>query len=231
MSSLTGRVAVVTGASRGIGAAAASRLAAAGARVIGISRSGAGPRDGITHLQCDLTDARAWDDIGARLLREFGTPDIVVSNAGNFLLKPVSDTTPAEFASSLAINLQAPFGLARLLAPAMRARGGRFIHVGSVADHLAFPGNGAYAAAKFGLRALHEVLSAEYAGTGVQFSLVSPGPTDTAIWDGVNTEGAGIPGRAGMLRPDDVADAIVFVASRPPHVLIDWLRLGPVPQP
>ena len=231
MSSFPGRVAVVTGASRGIGAAVASRLAAAGARVIGISRSGSGPRDGITHLQCDLTDSRAWDDAAARLLREFGPPDIVVSNAGSFLLKSVEDTTPVEFEASLAVNLRAPFGVARRLAPAMRGRGGRFIHVGSVADHQAFAGNSAYAAAKFGLRALHEVLSAEYAGTGVLFSLVSPGPTDTAIWDSVVTEGTGIPDRTGMLRPDDVADAVVFVASRPPHVLIDWLRLGPVPQP
>lgn len=230
MSALDGRLAVVTGASRGIGAAVAQGLAAAGARVLGVSRSGTGPRDGITQLQCDLTDARAWDATGARVLQEFGPPDIVVSNAGSFLLKPVADTTPEEFEASLAVNLRAPFAVARLLAPAMRHRGGRFIHVGSVADHLAFAGNGAYAAAKFGLRALHEVLSAEYAGSGVLFSLVSPGPTDTAIWDGVATEGTGIPDRAGMLRPEDVAAAVMFVALRPPHVLVDWLRLGPAPQ-
>jgi NADP-dependent 3-hydroxy acid dehydrogenase YdfG len=111
----------------------------------------------------------------------------------------------------------------------MRAAGrGSFITVGSVADHIGFPENAAYAASKYGLRGLHETLLAEYAGTGVRLTLVSPGPTDTAVWDRFDPDHReGFTPRAEMLRPADVAEAILFVATRPPHVLIDWLRLGP----
>ena len=94
---------------------------------------------------------------------------------------------------------------------------------------MGFPENAAYAAGKYGLRGLHESLLAEYRGTGVRLTLISPGPTDTGIWDPFDPEHrAGFPARAQMLRPADVADAVLFVATRPPGVLIDWLRLGPV---
>jgi NADP-dependent 3-hydroxy acid dehydrogenase YdfG len=111
----------------------------------------------------------------------------------------------------------------------MRAAGrGSFITVGSVADHTGYPENSAYAASKFGVRGLHETLLAEYRGTGVRLTLVSPGPTDTSVWDPVDPDRReGFIPRAGMLRPRDVAEAVLFVATRPDHVLIDWLRLGP----
>ncbi len=109
------------------------------------------------------------------------------------------------------------------------AGGGSFITVGSVADHVGFPENAAYAASKYGLRGLHETLVAEYRGTGVRLTLVSPGATDTAIWDPFDPEQRpGFPTREAMLRPADVAAAVLFVATRPAHVHIDWLRLEPV---
>ena len=109
----------------------------------------------------------------------------------------------------------------------MRKAGrGSFITVGSVADHVGFPENAAYAASKYGLRGLHETLLAEYQASGVRLTLISPGPTDTAVWDPVDPDHRqGFPARADMLRPNDVADAIV--ATRPAHMHIDWLRLGP----
>jgi len=111
----------------------------------------------------------------------------------------------------------------------MRQEGqGSFILVGSVADHTGFPENAAYAASKYGLRGLHETLIAEYRGTGVRCTLVSPGPTDTTIWDRFDPDRRpGFLPRSSMLSPDDVADAILFVATRPEAVHIDWLRLGP----
>ena len=111
----------------------------------------------------------------------------------------------------------------------MRARSsGLHITVGSVADHNGFPENSVYSATKYGLRGLHESLSAEYRGSGVRFTLVSPGPTDTPIWDSVNPEARGaLRARSTMLRAANVADAILFVATRPSHVIVDWLRLGP----
>jgi NADP-dependent 3-hydroxy acid dehydrogenase YdfG len=107
-------------------------------------------------------------------------------------------------------------------------RGGCFISIGSVADHVGFPENAAYAASKYGLRGLHETLLAEYRGRGVRLTLISPGPTDTAVWDPLDPDHReGFPPRARMLRPADVADAVLYVTTRPPHVQVDWLRLGP----
>ena len=230
MSRLEGRKAVVTGASRGIGAAVAELFAAEGARVVRVARTlKPGSRGAFLDLACDLTDANQVARLAADLLTKQGVPDIVVSNAGAFLLRPLEDTTTADLELQLAANLKAPFAVARAFLPALRKAGrGSFITVGSVADHVAYPENAAYAASKYGLRGLHETLLAEYRATGVHLTLVSPGPTDTSVWDPVDPDRReGFIPRAGMLRPADVAEAILFVATRPEHVLIDWLRLGP----
>nr|MBA3554737.1 SDR family NAD(P)-dependent oxidoreductase [Gemmatimonadales bacterium] len=91
-----------------------------------------------------------------------------------------------------------------------------------------FPENAAYAASKYGLRGLHETLEAEFRGSGVRLTLVSPGAVDTTIWDPFDPDHReGFPPRSAMLRPADVAEAILFVATRPPQVHVAWLRLGP----
>ena len=230
MTRLARRVAVVTGASRGIGAATAELLAGEGAQVIRVARSlSAGTHGSFHDVPCDLTDPAQVNRLGVRIVTQHGAPDIVVSNAGSFLLRPLEETDPAEFQQQLAVNLAAPFHVARAFLPAMRKAGkGSFISVGSVADHVGFPENAAYAASKFGLRGLHETLVAEYRGSGVRLTLVSPGATDTEMWDGVELEQRPeFTPRSGMLRPNDVAEAILFVATRPSHVHIDWLRIGP----
>ena len=230
MNALRGRTAVVTGASRGIGAATAAALAGAGARVVRVARSLAeGNHVGFLDLRCDLTDPAQVTSLAERVQAEVGTPDIVVNAAGAFLLRMLEATDPAEFEAQLAANLRAPFSMARAFLPPMRQAGsGNFLVIGSVADHNAFPENAAYAASKFGLRGLHETLVAEYRGSGVRLTLVSPGPTDTALWDPVDPDRRqGFVRRADMLRPADVAEAVLFVVTRPPHVHVDWLRLGP----
>jgi NADP-dependent 3-hydroxy acid dehydrogenase YdfG len=90
------------------------------------------------------------------------------------------------------------------------------------------PGNGAYAASKFGARAMWEVLRAEVRGTGVRATLVSPGPTDTALWDphAPDTREGFVP-RHAMLRPEAVADAVRYAVTRAPEVTVDELRLSP----
>jgi len=236
--SLAGRSALVTGASRGIGLATARALAAAGARVALVARSAerlaalarelreAHGVDAVA-LPCDVRDvaaaARAAADAAARL----GAVDVLVNNAGVFSLAPVEGTDPAEFARTLEANLVAPFAFARAVLPAMRARGaGHLVTVGSVADRAAFPENGAYAASKFGLRGLHEVLRAELRGSGVRATLVSPGPVDTEMWDPVDPDArAGFTPRAMMLRPEHVADAILYALTCPAEVNVDELRL------
>lgn len=228
--SLAGQLALVTGASRGIGLAIALALRDAGARVVRVARSlETGEREGFHDISCDLTDAPSWHRHMDALLRNLGVPRVVVSNAGAFLLKPLAATTEEDFDHQIAVNLRGAFSVARALLPPMRAAGrGLFIHIGSVADHVALPENGAYAASKYGLRGLHESLVAEYAGTGVRLSLVSPGATDTHLWDDLNPDArSDLPGRAHMLRPEDVADAVMFLVQRPGHVHVSLLRLGP----
>lgn len=231
MSLLAGQVALVTGASRGIGAAVAKALAAEGAQVIRVARSLAdGDKGPFEDIRCDLTDPAQVQRLGSRVLDRYGAPAIVVSNAGTFLLRPLEATEAEELETQLAVNLRAPFAVAKVFLPAMRKAGrGTFITVGSVADHVGFPENAAYAASKYGLRGLHETLLAEYRGTGVRLTLVSPGATDTSVWDPFDPDQReGFIPRAAMLRPADVADAILFVATRPANVHIDWLRLGPI---
>jgi NADP-dependent 3-hydroxy acid dehydrogenase YdfG len=89
------------------------------------------------------------------------------------------------------------------------------------------PENAAYAASKFGLRGLHEVLRAELRGSGVRASLVSPGPVDTPLWDPVDPDRRpGFTPRALMLSPEAVADAVIYVLSQPAEVNVDELRLS-----
>ena len=230
MSPLAGKVAVVTGASRGIGAAVASRFAAEGAIVVRLARSlKAGRGETSLDIPCDLSRDEDVQRAAGDTLAAFGAPDILVSNAGAFMLAPLASTTPAEFDRQWAVNARAPFLVARAFLPAMRDAGrGRHIAIGSVSDYRAFPDNAAYASSKFALRGLHEVLREEFRGSGVTFTLISPGPTDTAAWDAVNPDDRpGFIPRRGMLRPDDVAEAVYYVATSAPRIDIDWIRLGP----
>lgn len=228
MSALAGRLAVVTGASRGIGAAVAAALATAGARIVGVSRSAGAPSAG-RHVACDVTDPGQVLALARMVIEEEGVPDLLVNVAGTFSVAPFVDTEVAELQRQLAVNLVAPFAVVRAFLPAMLAAGrGHLIAIGSVADHVGFPDNSAYTASKYGLRGMHEALRAELRGSGVRATLVSPGATDTAVWDPIDPDHRpGYPARAAMLRPADVAEAILFVASRPAHVDVDWLRLGP----
>ena len=233
---LGGVRAVVTGASRGIGLATARALAALGARVAMLARSSdvlereaaaIGPH--ALAVPCDLQDEAAVEAAVAELARQWaGAPDVLVSNAGLFELAPVHGTSAALFRRALEVNLLGPFLLLRAVLPAMRERGrGHVVTIGSIADRSAFPENGAYAASKYGARALHEVLRAELRGTGVRASLVSPGPTDTPLWDAHDPDGRpGFTPRAAMLRPEAVADAVAWVVTRPAAVNVDELRLS-----
>lgn len=230
MSALAGRLAVVTGASRGIGAAVAAALAAAGATVARLARSLDDAREGpFLDCRCDVADPLAVQTAGARVRREAGVPDILVSNAGAFLLKPFEDTTPDEFRTQLDVNLAGVFLVARTFLPAMREAGrGDYVTIGSIADHEALPGNAAYAASKWGARGLHATLAAELEGSGIRCTLLSPGATDTPLWAPLDPDArADLPDRTAMLQPDDVAEAVHWVVTRPARVRIPLLRIMP----
>jgi NADP-dependent 3-hydroxy acid dehydrogenase YdfG len=230
---LAGQVAIVTGASRGIGLAVAQALSAAGVRVAMLARradvlrAAASPL-GALAVPCDIGDETTAIAAAEHVARELGPPAILVNNAGLFLLAPVESQSIAELRATLDINLVAPFVLARAVLPAMRASGrGHVVTIGSIADRATFPENGAYAASKFGARAMHQVLREELRGSGVRTTLVSPGPTDTPLWDPIGPDDrAGFTPRARMLAASAVADAVLFALTRDPSVNIDELRLS-----
>jgi NADP-dependent 3-hydroxy acid dehydrogenase YdfG len=228
--SLRGRVALVTGASRGIGLAVAEELRAAGAHVVRLARSlsdGEAERD--TTVRCDVSVPAEVERVLGTVLNARGVPDIVVNNAGVFFSKPLMETSPQEFTQSLAVNLTAPFVVTRAIVPHMiKRRSGHVVTIGSVSDHVAYPGSAAYAASKFGVRAVHEVLRAEVEGSGVRTTLVSPGPVDTDMWDPIDPDHKpGFTKRAQMMRPEDVAEAVLFAVTRPPRVDVTEMRLMP----
>jgi NADP-dependent 3-hydroxy acid dehydrogenase YdfG len=180
-------------------------------------------------IECDVGDARAVDVMVERVKRELGgPPDIIVNNAGLFRLSAAHATDPAEFAAALEVNLVAPFRVIRAFLPAMRERrAGHVVNIGSIADRVAFPENGAYAASKFGLRGFHEVLRAELMRSGVRATLISPGPVDTSLWDEVDPDNKpGFSPRATMLRPEAVAAAVLYAVTQPADVNVDELRLS-----
>ncbi|MDH3497602.1 MAG: SDR family oxidoreductase [Gemmatimonadota bacterium] len=239
MSALAGKVALVTGASRGIGAAVADALEAAGALAVRISRTAAGDTplaairrsggaDRRIELRCDVSLEHEVHRVAETMLGTVGAPDLLVHSAGAFLLKPLESTSAEEFRRQLDVNLTGAFLVLRAFVPAMAKRGGHVITIGSIADHVAFPGNAAYGASKHGLRGLHEVLRAEYEGSGLRFTLLSPGATDTSLWDPIDPDRRDdLPDRAGMLQASDVAEAVLFAATRSRRAHVELLRLMP----
>jgi NADP-dependent 3-hydroxy acid dehydrogenase YdfG len=233
---LAGTRAVVTGASRGIGEAVARALAGAGASVALVARSRealnrvASSLGGLgTAVPCDLLDASEVDRAIESVVTALGGPPrILVNNAGVFPFAPLHVLTADAFAAAMTVNVVAPFRFVRaFLGSMIEAKAGHVVTIGSVADRVAFPENGAYAASKFGARALHEVLRGETRGTGVRSTLVSPGPVDTAMWNEVDRDArTDLPARSQMLGPQDVAGAVLFALTQPASVNVDELRLS-----
>jgi NADP-dependent 3-hydroxy acid dehydrogenase YdfG len=178
---------------------------------------------------CDVSDAEAVERAAAEVTTSFGAPpDILVNNAGLFTLAPVDETSPADFARAVTTNLVGPFAVVHAFLPDMRARGaGHVVTIGSIADRTAFPENAAYAASKFGLRGLHEVLRVELRASGVRATLVSPGPVDTPVWDAIGPDDRpGFTPRAMMLSAEAVAAGVLYAVTQPDEVNVDELRLS-----
>jgi NADP-dependent 3-hydroxy acid dehydrogenase YdfG len=236
MSSLSGRTAVVTGASRGIGAGIAAALAAEGVQVVMLARNEAKLKErsaslkGSIPIVCDVTRPESVEKAAKRITSELKrAPDILVNNAGIFGVSTVEETSTDLFIDTINTNLVGPFLLIRSFLGEMKKRkSGHVVTIGSIADRMIFTGNAAYSAAKFGVRAIHEVLRAELQGTGVRTTLVSPAATDTEIWNTVTvTDPAGKPhSKRPMLDPEDVVRAVMFALTQPERVSIDELRLS-----
>src|SRR5207249_7079575 len=172
-----------------------------------------------TDIACDVTKPADVERTVGRVEQELGVPDVLVNNAGIFFIKPLAETTPADFTTTLTTNLTAAFLFARAVVPKMAARGrGHLVTIGSISDYIGFSGSTAYAASKFGLRGMHEVIRQETAKSGVRTTLVSPGPVDTDIWDAVDPDSKpGFTKRKNMMRAEDVAAAVAYAVTQPEH--------------
>jgi NADP-dependent 3-hydroxy acid dehydrogenase YdfG len=233
---LGGKTAVVTGASRGIGAGIAEALGSQGVRVALVARNEAKLKEraarikGSISVTCDVSDPKSVEQATRRIAGELnGAPDILVNNAGVFSVAVVDETTAETFIDTINTNLVGPFLFVHAFLGDMKKRkGGHIVTIGSMSDRTIYTGNAAYSAAKFGLRAVHEVLRAELRGTGVRTSLISPAATDTEMWDSVAvTDPVANPhSKRPMLDPDDVVRAVMFALTQPERVNIDELRLS-----
>src|SRR5262245_98013 len=171
------RVVLITGASSGIGAACAARLAADGHRVFGTTR-GAAPAApaGIEWLTLDVCEAASVAGGVGSVLAAAGRIDVLVNNAGVGVAGAVEDTTPEDLVRQLDTNLLGPLRLVRAVAPHMRERGGgRIVQISSLAGRLGVPIQSAYSASKFALEGLSEALALELRPFGIDVVLVQPG--------------------------------------------------------
>jgi 3-oxoacyl-[acyl-carrier protein] reductase len=227
MGMLEGRVALVTGASRGIGRAIARALAARGATVVAAARDGhAGSTAADIQAEggqaqavsLDVTDRSAIDAVIARMVDEFGRVDVLVNNAGiardQLLLRMKRD----DWDAVIATNLTAAYGcIQSVLRPMLKQRSGRIVNVSSVVGQAGNAGQANYAASKAGLIGLTKAVALEVASRNITVNAVAPGLIDTDMTRAVSqaaqqTWQERIPlGRLGT--PDDVAAAVAFLAS------------------
>ncbi len=186
--SVDGRVACVTGASSGIGRAAASRLAAAGARVVAVARREAAlaawsdeTGGGTAFVAADLADRSGLAAVAAAVAKPFGPPDILVNAAGINTRQKADDVTPQGWDTTLDLNLAAPFFLSQALVPAMKERGwGRIVNFASLQSRRAFPGGLAYGASKGGVEQLTRAMAEAWSASGITVNALAPGffPTE-----------------------------------------------------
>jgi NAD(P)-dependent dehydrogenase (short-subunit alcohol dehydrogenase family) len=219
--SLAGRVAIVTGASRGIGAAIASGLASQGAEVIGVSRSGGVNTGRISHVTCDLADTRNLKPFVANLGSRAARVHILVNAAAVSL--PRADGDDAEIArmrATLDIDVLGAYALTLALLPALRAaNGASIINITSINSVRGFPGNPGYVAAKAALAGLTRALAVDLAPDHIRVNAVAPGYTVTAMTQASYDDPAKRAARALHTvqnrwgDPAEIAGAVAFLAS------------------
>jgi NADP-dependent 3-hydroxy acid dehydrogenase YdfG len=218
---LDGKVALVTGASSGIGAAAARRLHDAGASVGLLSRRGEdlGLERGLG-VKCDVRDRAAVADATEAVVDRFGRLDIVVANAGVGAYGPFLELDPEMVEAMIDVNLKGTLYTAAAALPHLIEAGeGDFLALASVAGLRAFPGESVYNASKFGQLGFTRSLDHELRERGVRATCICPGGvnTDFAIGTG-RTKGD--PELEGMLTADEVADVVLFTVTRPRRMRI-----------
>jgi 3-oxoacyl-[acyl-carrier protein] reductase len=234
---LTHRVAVVTGAGRGIGAAIAGILAAMGAKVVLCGRtrqgleataatiSGAGGESEIAEF--DVTDLGSVEALAERVERTLGRIDILVNNAGvGGFGGPLHQLEPAAWEKILNTNLRGVYYMIRSLAPLMiRAKGGHIINISSLAGKNALPNGAAYAASKWGLNGLSYSVAEELRAHNIRVSVICPGSVNTEFSPHVGKDASK------MLQPGDIAHAVAMLVTQAPQSFVSEVLLRPTMKP
>ena len=225
-----GKVALVTGASSGLGASIARRLAAFGATVVGVARNqerleavaaSVAEAGGImTTAICDVRSPTECAAAVERVVAEYGRLDVLVNAAGNHTPRHTTEMTAEHWADDLALNLSGPFYLCAAGIPHLLESAGNIVNISSLAGHEGQPYSAGYCSAKHGIVGLTKALAIEYTATALRVNAVCPGGMMTpqienfAIPDGADFDlimRAAAP--RGMMQPGDVAEVVAFVAS------------------
>ncbi len=220
MKRFEGQVALVTGASAGIGLAIARRLHQEGATVFAAQRR---PVDGLQFIEADLLDEKCPGLIAETIEQQAGRLDILVNNAGIMRESTVANQSPEDWSQTLAVNLTAPFLLVQATLPLLKRNRGRIINIGSIEGLAANPLHSAYCASKAGLHGLTRALAVDLGEDGIRCNAVAPGWINTDLNeefinkqenpDAFRRDIGGIHpiGRTGT--PEEVASLVAFLAS------------------
>jgi len=243
---LAGKVALVTGASSGIGEATALALAGEGAAVALAARRAdrlealrdklAADGAKVTTLELDVTSEAACRSAVDQTREQLGGLDIVINNAGVMLLGPILDADTEDWRRMINTNVLGLMYVAHAALPHLVAQGsGEIVNVSSVAGRVARLGSGAYNASKWAVNAFSESLRQEVTERGVRVTLIEPGAVATELTDHITHEEARRQSKEWtqsirILAPDDIARAIVYVVTQPPHVAINEVLIRPTEQ-
>lgn len=234
INNLEGKVAIVTGASKGIGKAIAVALADAGAKIVLAARTPQTVEDvaaelretgaNATAVPTDVTDVDAVQNLVQRTLDTYQNLDILVNNAGNGIFGTVADFDPSDWDNVINSNLKGVYLCAKYALPHLLAQGeGQIVNVLSIAAKVAFPASSAYCAAKAGALALTKVLAAEVRDKNIRVTAVLPGSVETPFWDDIPQH----PDFEKMLKPEHVANAVLSVCQQPIGMVTEEIVVMP----
>lgn len=236
-SPLANQVALITGASSGIGAAVAKSLHAAGMQLVLTGRrveqleEVARSANNAALLPGDITDPALPDRLIALALERFGRCDVVFNNAGVIDVAPIEETDVDRVCRMVRVNVEAAFRLAYVALKHFKKQNtGHLLNTSSILGTKVRPNAGAYAGTKYAIEALSEALRMELAGTPIRVSCIEPGLVLTGLhrdWKVHPTKALNIPN---PLRPDDIARAVRFILEQPPHVSVPRLMMLPSEQ-
>jgi 3-oxoacyl-[acyl-carrier protein] reductase len=240
MSQLKGKVALVTGASKGIGRACALRLAEAGANIVMGARSidllemlrkdidGLGVKS--LAERCDVSRPGDCGKLVEKSIERFGRIDILINNAGIGFSGKIIDSEPGEVEQMVKVNVLGVYYMTRAVLPSMMDKQhGDIINIGSVAAIKYSPNFAMYSATKFAVRAFSEALRNEVQGHNIRVTLINPGMTKTDFFDSFSQGGLPLPLDKGeIMKPEHIANAIHFALNHPEGLSLNDLTVRPI---